>query len=415
MRYKGLDLPLSRIGAELGVATVVTGSVRRSGGRVRVVASMLDTRTEDHLWAESYDRDLEDIFEVQSEIAARVAEAVRRELTVADRRRILGRGTDNGEAYDLYLRGRHLWEQRTEAAVSEAIRFLQEALELDPRFSLAHAALADAYTVLGIYGMRRPGIVLEAAMRSARAALELEPELGEAHAALACVRGVYDWAWASAETGFQRAITLSPSYATAYQWYASNLLVPLGRKEEAKEQLRRAKELDPVSGAITASEGIAAFYAREWATARATFEDLVRAMPRLTLAHLFLGQCLEFMGDSPGAIEALGHAVALSGESSEALAALAHAKASAGRSQDAERILGRLEARAEHAYVSPALLAQVLLGLGRADEALDRLDEAAGGRASDLIWLAVRPAYDPIRSSERFRAIVQRVGLDGAT
>jgi len=411
MVYRGAALTIPQVARELGVATVVTGSVRRHGSRVRVMAEVLDARSDDHLWADTYDRELQDIFEVQSEIATEIARAVERELSVADRRRIQIRGTQDSEAYDLYLRARFLWNQRTEAAVAEGIRFYRRALERDPGFALAHAGLADAYAVLGIYGMRDPGEVLEAARASAEAALEIEPHLGEALAVRACVAGIYDWKWAAAEDEYRRAVEFAPSYATAYQWYAINLLAPHRRFDEAHEQLALARELDPASSAISVSQAIIHFYERDLERALHEFELLVRVHPRFSLAHLFLGHTRELTGDAEGALDALSKAAMLGEESSETLSALGCALAGAGRRPEAERILSRLVERSGRQYVSPALIAQVYIGLGRTDEALDRLEEAVRCRATDLIWLKVRPVYDGLHDSPRFQVLEQALGF----
>lgn len=414
MQFRESVRTTQEIASALGVATLVTGSVRRSGSQVRIVATVVDGRTDDHLWTETYDRGLQDIFQVQSEVAARVGEAVQRELSAADKKRIAGRGTSDPEAYDLYLRARFLWNQRSEASLAESVRFFERALERDARFALAHAGLADAHTILGVYGLRAPGDVFEKARGAAGAALEVDPRLGEAMTTRACVHAVFDWDWAAAERDFREALELAPSYATAHQWYATILLTPLGRFDDAKRQLGEACELDPSSSAITTSHGLVAFYERDLERARAELERSASLHPRFALAHSFLGQCRALAGDSAGAIEALRLAVQLADESSETLAALAHALAIAGETEEAEEaesLLQRLDDRSSRAYVSPALQAQVLIGLGRHDEALDRLEAAADERAADLIWTGVRPVYDPLRGSPRFEAIVGEVGV----
>jgi TolB-like protein/Tfp pilus assembly protein PilF len=411
MQYKGTHRSVGEIAEELGVATVVMGSVRRSGSRVRVMAEVIDARSDDHLWLDTFDRELEDIFQVQSELASKIAEVVRRELTSVDRERIEARGTNDPEAYDLYLRARFFWNQRSEAAVSESICYFQRALERDSGFAIAHSGLADAYTVLGIYGLGDPCEVYEAAGDAAEAALSIDPKLGEAIAARACISGIYDWEWTTAEEGFKRAIEIAPSYATAYQWYAVNLLVPRGRFVDARRQLELARELDWVSSAISISQGIVAFYSRDLETATKQFEDLFAHHSGFALVHLFLGQCYELAGRHASAAEMLQRSVDLSDESSEALAALAHCLGHTGRVPEAEAILKRLKERSGERYVSPALLAQVLIGLGRTTHALELLEEAESRRATDLIWIGVRPVYDPLRGSPRFKAIESRMGL----
>lgn len=411
MRYKGVSRPVGEIAADLGVATIVTGSVRRSGSRIRVVAEVVDARRDDRLWSKTFDRELEDIFQVQSEIAANIAEAVQRELSSDDRRRIELRGTNDPEAYDLYLKARFLWNQRSEASLDDSLRYFQRALDRDAGFALAHSGLADAYTILGIYGARAPREVLESARDSADTALSVDPTLGEAIAAKACVSGILDWDWARAEEGFKRALEMTPSYATARQWYAINILTPQGRFDDAQKMLQSARELDPASRGISVSRGIVAFYARDLETATEEFEDVAKLHPRFALVHYFFGQLHALTGEYTRSVESLERAIDLSDGSSETLGALGHALALAGRAPEAEVILTRLEERSAKRYVSPALLAQVLIGLRRTEAAIDRLEEATQIRATDLIWIGVRPVYDALAPLPRFQAIVDELGL----
>lgn len=399
------------IARELGVATMVTGSVRRSGNRVRIMAEVIQATDGQQLWCHSYDRELEDIFEVQSDVAACIARAVRHELSTEDRRSIATRGTTDPEAYDHYLKARHLWNQRSEESVEESLTSFRLALDRDPAFALAHASLAEAYTVLGIYGARAPSDVLPLARRAAERALEIDQALGEAEATCACVEAVYDWNWGSAEERFRRATRLAPSYATAHQWYAVNLLTPQGRFAEAAAELGHASELDPGSLAIEISKGVVKFYERDYEAASRDFARTAEEHPDFALSHYFLGQARLFIGDEDRALRALADAVDRSQGSSETLAALAHAQASTGRTREAEANLQILRDRSTDRYVSRALLAQVLVGLGRVEEALDDLDAALEARATDLIWLNLRPQYDPIREGSRFRELVQHVGL----
>jgi serine/threonine-protein kinase len=410
MEFKGTGMRAIEIAGRLGVATVIDGSVRRSGSRVRIRVEAVDADSAELLWSETYDRELEDIFQVQSEVAASVARAVRHELSHANRRAIEASGTANAEAYDMYLRGRFHWNQRSETAVAKSVAYFEWAIEHDREFALAYAGLADANVILGIYGAQAPSEVMEAARRAATRALELQPTLGEASASLACVRAVFDWAWPAAEAGFREAFARAPSHATAHQWYAMSLLAPAARFAEARAELDLAEELDPRSVAIATSRGILSYYARDYVTALREQQSVVLQYPSFGLGHFFLGQIQVAAGSPEAALEPLRHAVDLSDESSETLAALAHALAMAGRLSDAEALLARLEQRAKQRYVSPALIAQVSLGLGDRDGALDRLEEAARIRASDLVWLAVRPVYDPLRMEPRFLALTERIG-----
>lgn len=411
VQYKNSPRPLSQIARELGVARLVTGSVRKAGGRIRIVAQVVDARTEAHVWAETYDRELQDVFQVQSEVAAQVASAVRRELSPDDLTRIQIRGTKDPQAYDLCLRARFLWNLRSENAVADSVQIFLRALERDPDFALAHVGLADAYTVLGIYGARKPSEVFPAARAAAQAALVVDSDLGEAVASEACVTAVYDWDWSRAEKSFRKAIRLSPSYATAHQWYAMNLLAPLSRFDDALSELAEARQLDPGSFAISASQGIISLYARDYEGAIGALEAVDRTHPRFALVEYFLTQSHAAAGRLNNALEHGRRAMEIADRSPETLAAHAYVLGLSGRSAEAEAALQRLTAMAEKRYVSRVLFAQVMLGLGRRDEALDNLERALGARATDLIWLGVRPMYDALRSEARFGKLLEAVGL----
>lgn len=411
LRYKGQRVPVDEIARSLGVATIVTGSVRRSDGRLRIVVQVLDARKESHLWSETYDRNVGDVFEVQSEVAAHVAAAVRKELTSSERSGIAARGTTDPEAYDLYLRGRFLWNQRDVGAVAESVDFFRRAAARDPGFALAHAGLADAHVILGVYGVGAPAEVYPAARDAAGKALTIDPGLGEAVAALACVAAVYDWDWRGAEEQFRRAIDLSPSYATAHQWYGMNVLLPQARFPEALTALDRALALDPMSPVIATGKGIALLYAGEYQRARRQFDDIAKEHSHFGLVHHFLGLCHGAEGRLGEAISSAADAVRLYRGSSETLAAHGRALARGGRTSEAEAVLSELRRRAADGYASPVFLAQVLIGLGRTEEALTELERALEVRASDLIWLRVSPTYETLAGSERFQAILSRIGL----
>lgn len=413
LQYRKVARPLKEIADELEVGAVVDGSVRRSGDRVRIVVQLVDAAADEHLWSETYDRELGDIFRVQSQVATSVANAVRLELTGPSFEGIEGRGTRDSEAYDIYLQGRFRWNQRTATSVAESAVFFQRALERDPEFALAHAGLADANTVLGIYGVRRPSEVMEAARKAALRAVELDPSLGEARASLACVHAIYDRDWTEAEAGFRQAFETAPSYATGRHWLAMNLLTPTRRFAEAVAQLERAEELDPHSMPISVGRGILAFYERDYVHAAEALEASTLRYPRFSLSFFFLGQCWDAMGLGERALAPLKRAVELSHESSEAVAALGHALAVSGRTDEAVALAQRLENRARQRYVSPALLAQVELGLGRTEKALALLGEAAEVRATDAIWLGVRPVYDPLREEPAFQHLIGRLGISG--
>ena len=411
MRYKDSQEPVGTIAAELRVATVLEGSVRRAKGRVRISAQLIDAAEDRHLWVESYDHPLEDIFDIQSDVSRQIAQALAAQLSAEEKAGLEQRPTADVDAYDLYLKGRHLWGRRTVDGLEKSIQYFLRALEHDPEFALAEAGMADSYVTLGMYGMRAPDEVMPLARDSATRALSLDPRMAEASTALATVKALYDWDWSGAEREFRHAIEIQPNYPVAHQWLASNLLTPLGRFEEARAANERAGELDPLSEAIATTCGVIALYSAEYESAVTGLSEVLDVHDRFGMAAFFRGQAEMELGRLDAAVDSLRLAAQLTNSSSEVLAMLAHAYAAGGQTAEARDILASLETRFADGYGSPVLKAQILLGLGEQDRALDLLEEAAGIRAADVVWLGVKPIYEPLRADPRFGAILKTVGL----
>ena len=410
--FKGAQEDVREIGRRLGVGTVLEGSVRRAANRVRVTAELVNVGDGIRLWAERYDRKVSDVFAIQDEIAAAIANVLEAKLLGAPKAYAQEPARKGDpKAYEHYLRGRHLWNQRTASALERSVQEFEGALAIDPAHAPAKAAIADSYVILGVYSHRRADEVMPKAKAAAEQALALDPSLAEAHTSLACVRALYEWDWSAADALFRRAIAHNPQYATAHQWYASNCLVPQGRFPEAQAELDRALALDPLSLAVHVSVGLCRFYARDLASAAVEIEQTLKLNDAFGAGHYFLGHTYIAMGRYDDALGPLTRAVELQEKSAETMAALATAHALAYQRAHAEAILADLVRRARDAYVSPALLAQVHLALGDAGAALDRLEEAAECRAADLVWLKVHPIYDPIRGHPRFRALLGRLKL----
>jgi len=364
------------------------------------------------LWSERYDREVVDVFAIQDEIAHAIADVLQAKLLRAPKAYATEpTPTGDPEAYQHYLRGRHLWNQRTATALEASVEAFSQALAVDARHAQSCAAIADSYVILGVYSLRQAGEVMPKAKAAAEQALGIDASLSEAHTSLACVRALYEWDWAAADAGFRRAIAHNPQYATAHQWYAMNCLVPQGRFADARAELDRALALDPLSLAVHMSVGLCHCYERELASAAAALRDTLELKEDFGTAHYFLGQVHIAMGRYDEAIASLERAVTLQGGSAETEAVLATAHALAYHRPEAERMLGELEQRARASYVSPALLAQIHLGLGNVDAALERLEEAAALRAADVVWLKIHPIYDTVRGHPRFRALLTQLNL----
>lgn len=418
MRYKGTDKSLPEIANELRVAYVMEGTVRRTPERVRIVAQLVDAKTDLHVWAETYDRRMEDVFRIQSEVASEVARALKAGLSPRTRERFARAPTGDLDAYDEYLRGRYEWNRRTPRALQRSLEHLDRAVARDPAFTLAHAARADSWLTLAIYGEAAPAEAMDRARQAADAALKLDPDLAEAVTARACIRALYDWDAGGAEADFRRAVELNPQYPMARQWFAMNFLVPRGRFDEARGELEAVGEIDPLSAVLEVSSGVLAFYQRDWSTAVARFEELLERDPDFAVARYFLGLTLTHAGDLDEAERELERVTRVPDPASEALAALAMVHALAGQEEQAARELTLLEGRRAREYVSPVLLAQVLLALGDPDGAMELLEEGLSGRAVDLVWLGVRPAFDPLRGHPDFGArfhTFQRLVLEEGT
>lgn len=406
-QYKEAGAGAAQIAADLGVAYLVEGSVRRSGDTVRIVAQLIDAREDRHVWSNSYDRELEDIFAIQSEVAGCIADALKVTLHGDAAVPAGTTGTTDIEAYDLYLKGRYLWNRRSARDLEEAVRQFQAAVARDARCTAARAGLAEAYVTLAIYGLRPAAEVMPLARAAALEALEQSANDPSALSARAVVHAVYDWNWGEAEREFQQILRSSPQYSTAPQWYATNLLIPLGRFDDAIVQLDRAASLDPLSPAIEASRGVVAFMQGGYEEAHERFKKLRERDDRLAFAHYYEGLSALYMGHPDAALTALERARQAGGDSTEVAAASGIAHAVAGRDEEAHALLRQMaDART---YASPVRFAQVHAALGETEAALDRLDEAVGARATDLIWMDVFPAFAPLRDHPRYAPIHERV------
>jgi serine/threonine-protein kinase len=399
-QFKGRASDIRQIGEALNVGAVLDGSVRRDSDRLRVTVELTSTADGFQLWSHRFDGSLENVFAVQDEIAASVVETLRGKL-LKEHPVYTPRSRDL-QAYRYYLEGRYYWNKRTEGDLDRSVDFFRQAIARDPGYAKAHAALADAYVTLATYGAVAASDVMPQANRAVEQALQIDPALAEAHACRGCVRGLYDWSWEDAERDFQKAIALSPSYATAHHWYAINLLVPLGRFGHAREHLHSALELDPLSLAIRTTLGITAYFAGQYDDAVRELTKTIELDDRFAVAHQFLGATYTELGHYVAAREQLETAMQLSGRTPENVAALGYLLGRCGDHDAARDQLRELQRLAEQRYVSPARFAQVHAGLNEREEALARLHMAHVNRAADLAWAGVRPVFAQLKTEPRF-------------
>ncbi len=344
MKYKNVRKPLAEIASALHAEAVVQGSVVRYADKLRITAQLIDARTERHLWAEDYNRDLRDVVAVQDEIAQRIAQEIRTTLTPEERAQLTSQRQVNPEAYEAYLRGRYFWNKRTEEGTKKAMAYFEQSMGKDPNSPLAYDGLADCWISLGWYGYLSPKETYPQVKAAAMKALELDATLGEAHTSLAVASMNYDWDWSAAEREFQKGIELNPNYANAHHWYA-DYLSAAGRHEQAVAESKRALELDPVSPIINAWLGWRYFFARQYDVAIEQYLKTLEMDPTFVSAHHVLGQAYEQKSMPEKAIDELKKAVSLSGGSSLYVSSLAQAYAIAGRRSEAETLLHQTNER----------------------------------------------------------------------
>jgi TolB-like protein/Tfp pilus assembly protein PilF len=408
MQYKGTAKRVDVIGRELHADYLLEGSVRRAGGQVRISVQLIRISDQTHVWAESYQREARDILALQSDFAGAVAEAVSLRLSPQEKANLASAGPVNPASYQLYLRGRYLWNQRTEDGLQKSIGYFQQALIADPSSAASYSALADAYNVLGNWGMVPPKEAYPQAKAAAGKALELNPRLAEAHIALAYAIHLYDWNPSAAETEFREGLALNPNYAPGHQWYAV-FLASEGRFEEAVAQITRARELDPLSLIIGDVVGWIYSLARRNDDAIREFRKAIELDPRFYPTHYDLGLTYVEMGKYEDAIAELEQARSLAGDTPRTLSGLAYACARAHQRGRAMDFLDRLQKLSTHRYVPPFDVAVVHAALGERDLAFQWLDKAYEDRHPWLVMLKVTPKVDSLRSDPRFAALLERI------
>ena len=414
-RYARTDMTMREIGRALEIDYLVLGSVRWAGEavgarRVRITLELVRTRDERRLWVEDYDRVIEDIFEVQSDIARQVTDRLGVTLLEGERSRITTRPTGDHEAYTLYLRGRYFWNKRTEGNIQIALDYFQQAVDRDPAYALAWVGIADVWIFRGWYSHLAPRETFPKAKRAAGRALELDSTLAEAHASMGHIHLEFDYDWEAAEREYRRAIALNPGYPTAHHWYGG-FLSAMGRHEEALRAAETARTLDPLSLIIQTWVGLRHWFAGRPEEAIAEYRKAIALDSTFAPAHWHLGWVLEGTGRFAEGVAAAERALALDPENLLYLASLAHAQAGAGREGDARATLARLRRVSGQRHVSAYHLAAIHLALDETDAALEGLEAAYEERSPWIGYLAVDPRVAPLRSRPRFTALLRKTGL----
>jgi serine/threonine-protein kinase len=408
-RFKSAPSDLREIAKQLGVMNIVEGSVQKANDQVRVNVQLINAMTDAHLWADTYDRKLIDIFSVESEIAKTIADTLQVKLSGSEKQMMAAQPTTDTTAYELYHKGRSLWERRSGDNIPKAISFYEQAIARDPNYALAYAGLAQAYILLPFYTDADRFDAYLKAKEAALKALRLDSNLAEAHAALGKVLFFSEIDLDGAMREYKRAIELEPNDATAHHWFGNDTLAALGQFEEAIAEGKRSVELDPLSVVINVDLGETFYYARRYDEAARQMRKALEIDPSSFYAHFNLGIVLQLTGDLPGAIAEYEKAKQL-GDNPLVSALCASAKALAGDKNAALRMLSDFDELSRHREVVGYCRALLYLSLNNKDDALRWLEEGFKERdGSNICWIKVDPLLDPLHGDPRFESLVQKV------
>jgi TolB-like protein/Flp pilus assembly protein TadD len=405
--FKSAPENLPEIAKQLGVTNILEGSVQKAADQVRVNVQLINAMTDAHLWAETYDRKLTDIFAVETDIAKAVADTLQAKLSGAEKSSIAKAPTANPEAYELYLKGRFFWNKRTGTDLRKAIDYFNQAIAKDPNYALAYVGLADSYLLLSSYAAVSPRESLPPARSALKKALELDDSLAEAHASFGLL-ATLELDLHGALEELKRAVDLKPNYATAHHWLALAHLT-LAQFDSAISEAKRAIELDPLSLVINADTSWIYFSARRYDEAEAQVRKTLEIDPQFFLAHYYLGEVFQFKGRLSEAIAEFQKAFDLNNDP-YSLAMLGQAYARNGQKDEAQKILARLNEEAKSHYVAPYALALVQIALGDKDRAIEELEHAYQEHETNYLFaIKVDPMLDDLRGDPRFEALVQKI------
>ena len=409
-QLRGREQDLAGIRQQLKVDSVLRGSVRRTSGRVRVAAHLIDAESGAYLWSEAYDREIHSVFAIQEEMARAIVDTL--QLTLGWQRETgAARNATNLECYNLCLQGRFQANKRTSQGLLKSVSCFEQAIAEDDSCAVAHAGFADAYSLLSDYGFLDPAETMPKARLAAEKALALDPQSAEAHVSLAFIRSISDWDWEGAEVLYRRAIALNPGYSRARHWFGLDHLALFGRFEEAKSEALIAHNLDPLSQIVLEGWGYIHMLCREYPSAVKVYQGLADLDPTFYKAHSSLGRVYQLMGRYDDAIAALLTARLLAGAVPSIISALGHTLALAGRTEEARRYLDELHAMACSQWVPSICFGIVHLGLGDLQSCLDYFKTACDRHEMAVTGFRVHPMYDPLRSEPRFDGLIRQVKL----
>jgi len=422
--FRGAQQDVRHIGETLQVGSVLEGSVRKSGNRVRVSVQLIGTAEGNNMWSERFDREMTDVFEIQDEIAHAIVDTLKTRLTSssslssvvknpATPAPLVKRYTENLEAYNLFLKGRFEVYRMTREGLDASLEYFNQAIALDPAYALAWDGIAYCWYNKGFLGFEAPREAMPKARHAVRRALELDDTLAEAHATLGIIQALFDWDWAAAERELRRAIDLNPSSPVPRSLYAFHFLRPVGRNEEAIQEITAALTLDPLSPLFRSYLAFLYYIGRRYDDAISTFRQVIRMHPNYYLAHAMLGMCLSVAGRYEEAFAAFDNALHADAESKFVDSLIAMTLASAGRRAEAEEMTSIIRERAGAEYITPTSIAYIYVALRDFDQAFHMLDIAAAERDPNLIGLMSNPIFDPVRHDPRYAAMLMKLQLTG--
>ncbi len=409
-RYKGKEIDPQAVGRDLNVQAVLTGRAAQHGDALIIGTELVNVADGSQLWGERYNRKFAEILEIQEEIAREISDKLRLRLTGEEKKKLVKRYTENTYAYQLYLKGRYYWGQRTGDGMKKALQSFQAAVEADPLYAMAYAGLADGFLLLGSFSHLPPEIACQKAKGVVSKAMEIDDTLAEAHASSGFLSFFFEWDWQKADGEFRRCIELNPEYATGHEWYGLSLLL-MGKVEQADAELKKALTADPLSLAVNWSWGFDLHLSRRYEEAIAQYRKTIDLDPNFVLPHAYLGMVLAEIGQLEAAVSEIQTAVRLSGSAGYYVAFLGYAYGRSGKTEEAMRILGELKERSQQQYVGPYSLGRIYAGLNDKEGMLDCLEKTVAARSSDSVWLRMDPTFDAVRSEPRFQELMRRIGF----
>jgi TolB-like protein/Tfp pilus assembly protein PilF len=413
MKYKNTQMNIKEIGRELDVGTILEGSVRKTSDKARITIQLIDVETQEHLWVEDYDREMKNIFEMQSEIALRIANELKVQLLSTEKQQIEKRNTENAEAFRSYLMGKYQLNNRTPESLKNALKYFNTAISLDPNYALAYVGLTDCYTLISgaAYGYIPREDAIQKANDAIRKAIEIDPTSAEAYNSLAYLKFRLEWDWEEAENYFKKAIELKPGYSSAYERYALYLAL-LGRNKESIQLMNHAYELDPLNPSVSTGVGRMYHFAKQFDKAIKQYEETLQMNPDYVETVFALGMSNSVLENYDRAIQQLKRAIELSNGRLIIITFLARTYAAAGMIEEAKKLQEELIQLQSEKNVSPFHFAVIDAALGNEDAAIDSLYKAYDEHFGILVYLKASPLFEKLFDHPRFYELLRKIGLE---